>query len=86
MPNKTFLVHLNKEHRVPRLIGAATRLALPSSAHLTSLFVVPHVPFSSPIFPKIAGGIIQRGLDNYRQTGESIHGERASSSDRSKEL
>ncbi|MFM9850343.1 MAG: universal stress protein [Hyphomicrobiaceae bacterium] len=72
MPYKTILVHLNNEHRVTRLIGAAMHLALPSSAHLTGLFVVPHVPFTSPIFPKISGAIIQRGLDTYRQTGESI--------------
>ena len=73
MPIKTILVHLNNEHRVERLIGAAVQLALPSNAHLVGLFVVPHVPFSSPIFPRISGAIIRSGLDTYRKSGESIH-------------
>lgn len=73
MPYKTVLVHLNNEPRVSRLIGAAVQMALPDSGHLTGLFVVPHVTVRSPIFPKSSGGIIQRGLDTYRQSGERIH-------------
>ncbi len=73
MKYKSILVHLNNEHRVPRLINAAMQLALPSNSHLTGLFVVPHVPFTSPIFPKISRAIIQGGLDAYRKAGEGIH-------------
>ena len=61
------------EDRVSRLVGAAMRMSLPSNAHLTGLFVVPHVPFNSPIFPKISGAIVQGGLDTYRKAGERIH-------------
>ena len=73
MSYKTILVHLNNEHRVSRLIDAAIRLALPSAAHLTGLFVVPHVRFRSPIAPKISDAIVQSGLDTYRKSGEGIH-------------
>ena len=73
MAYKTILAHLNNEHRVSRLIGVAMQMALPSNAHLTGLFVVPHVPFSSPIFPRVSGAIIQGGLDTYRKAGERIH-------------
>ncbi len=73
MPYSTIVVHLNNEPRVSRLIGAAVQMALPDSAHMTGLFVVPRIPFRSPIFPGISGGIIQRGLDAYRQAGERIH-------------
>ncbi len=72
MPYKSILVHLNSEHRASRLIDAAMQLALPPNAHLIGLFVVPHVPFSSPIFPKVSGAIIQGGLNTYRKTGEDI--------------
>jgi len=72
MAYKTILAHLNNEHRVSRLIGAAVQLALPSNAHMTGLFVVPHIPFRSPIFPAISGGIIQGGLDTYRKSGERV--------------
>lgn len=72
MTYRTILAHLNNEHRVSRLIGAAMQMALPSNAHLTGLFVVPHIPFRSPIFPAISGGIIQSGLDTYRKSGERI--------------
>ena len=74
MPYKTILVHLNNDLRVPRLINAAVQLALSSNAHLTGLFVVPHVmPVSSSIFPGISGAIIKSGLDSYRKTAEVAH-------------
>ena len=73
MAYKTILAHLNNEDQVSRLIEVAMRMALPANAHLTGLFVVPHVPFNSPIFPKVSGAIIQGGLDTYRKAGERIH-------------
>lgn len=73
MSYKTVLVHLNNEPRVARLVSAAVQMALPENAHLTGLFVIPHIPVRSPIFPRISGSIIQSGLDSYRQSGERIH-------------
>lgn len=49
------------------------QMALPTNAHLTGLFVVPHVPFRPQIFPGISEAIIQSGLQIHRRTGESIH-------------
>ncbi len=73
MSYKTIVVHLNNEPRVQRLIGAAVKLAVADNAHMTGLFVVPHVAVRSPIFPRISGAIVQRGLDTYRQSGQRIH-------------
>lgn len=73
MAYKSILVHLNNARTAARLIDAAMQIALPSNSHLTGLFVVPHVPFSSPIFPKVSGAIIQSGLETYRKTGEDLH-------------
>ena len=73
MSYRTILVHLNNEPRVSRLIGAAVQMAESDRGHLTGLFVVPHVPFRSPIFPSVSDAIIQRGLDTYRQAGARIH-------------
>lgn len=74
MQIKTIMVHLNNDLRVGRLISAAVHLALESDAHLTGLFVMPHVkPVASPFFPGISRAIIKSGMDSYRQMGDSAH-------------
>lgn len=72
MPFGSVLVHLNTEPRVARLIGAALQLALPSGAHVTGLFVVPHLPRSPLAIPAVTGPIAQSALDAYRRAGERV--------------
>ncbi len=73
MAYQTSLMHLNNEDRVAGLIRAGMLMTLPFNAHLTGLYVVPHVPVRSPHFPALSGAIVQSGLDAYRKSGERIH-------------
>ena len=72
MAYKTILVHLNSQDRVPRLVGAAMQLALPSNSHVTGLFVVPAAPAKAPLLPMLSSNAIQGAIDAYRKTGETI--------------
>jgi nucleotide-binding universal stress UspA family protein len=73
MAYKTILLHLNNEHRASRLIDAALKLAEPAAAHLIGLFVLPHLPYTSRLFPKISTAIARNNIEAYRHTGEGIH-------------
>jgi nucleotide-binding universal stress UspA family protein len=73
MTYKSILVHLNNAHRAERLLDVAVRLAVPMGAHVTGLYVVPHVPITSPVFPGLAGSVVASGLEAYRKVGETVH-------------
>jgi nucleotide-binding universal stress UspA family protein len=72
MSYNTILVHLNNEHRSARLIDVAIKIAEPAAAHLTGLFVVPHIPYTSRLFPRISTAVAQGQLEAYCKMSEGI--------------
>jgi nucleotide-binding universal stress UspA family protein len=72
MSYKTVLLHLNNEKRAYQLISAALKIAEPLSAHVTGLFVLPHIPYTSKLFPNVATATAQSHLEAYGKIGERI--------------
>jgi len=73
MPYKTVVVHLNNDQRVAQLLSAALQIALPDSAHLTGLFVVPHVAHRPSLFPALTQASLKQLTAAYQLMGEDIH-------------